>query len=139
VIGWNSEACPAKGLSICLVRLVTVETPPGVPFERALYLMSDFTYLRAETDCCIQSCRSSFPSRYQCLPVERELGQRWAAFVLLSGQCAASVEELVSLHDVQAYRQTSARTVGASSEFIELLERHRPAGGTATPAGGPFG
>lgn len=35
-----------------------------------------------------------------------------------------------------------ARTVGASSEpplMVELLERHRPAGGTATPAGVPIG
>jgi hypothetical protein len=69
-----------------------------------------------------------------------EPSQRRAASVLLTGQSAAAVEELVSIHDVQAYRQTTARTVGASSEpQPRLLERHRPAGVTATPAGGPLG
>lgn len=53
-------------------------------------------------------------------------------------QRAATVEELVSLHDVQAYRQARCQNsrcrFGASQE---LLERHRPAGGTAAPAGVP--
>lgn len=62
--------------------------------------------------------------------------------MLLVGQRAASVEELVFLHDVQAYPearcQNSRCQFGAlSSERI--LERHRPAGGTTTPAGVPSG
>lgn len=56
-----------------------------------------------------------------------------------SGQCAASVEELVLLHSVQADHQISANTVGACSEPTRFLERHRSVGGTAALAGGPFG
>ena len=43
---------------------------------------------------------------YQCLLIRCEPTERWAAVVLLVGQRAASVEEFVFLHDVQAYRQT---------------------------------
>ena len=45
-------------------------------------------------------------SAYQRLQVGCEPSLRWAAFVPLLCQGAASVEELVFLHDVQAYRQT---------------------------------
>lgn len=68
---------------------------------------------------------------------------RWAAAVLLVGQCAASVEEFVFLHDVQAYRQTRCQNsrckFGAPLSWVRLFERHRPAGGTATPAGVSIG
>lgn len=80
---------------------------------------------------------------YQCLPVGCEPNWRWAAAVLLVGQCAASVEEFVFLHDVQTYRQTRCQNsrckFGAPLSWAWLLERHRPAGGTATPAGVPIG
>ena len=55
------------------------------------------------------------------------------------GQGAATVEELVSLHDVQAYRQTHCQNSRCQFGVARLLERHRPAGGTAAPAGGPPG
>ena len=68
-------------------------------------------------------------------------GVRWAAAVLLVGQRAAAVEELVSLHDVQAYRQTRCQNSRCKfgARFTAALERHRPAGGTAASAGVPVG
>lgn len=61
----------------------------------------------------------------------------------VTGQRAASVEELVSLHDVQAYRQARCQNsrcqFGAPLPWAALLERHRPAGGTAASAGVPVG
>ncbi len=54
-------------------------------------------------------------------------------------QSVATVEELVSLHDVQAYRQTHCQNsrclFGSASHGALNLERHRSAGGTAAPAG----
>ena len=44
--------------------------------------------------------------------------QRWVALALLAGRGAAAVEELVSIHDVQAYRRTVARTVGVCSALL---------------------
>jgi hypothetical protein len=69
----------------------------------------------------------------------RAAGRRCASFEC---QRAASAEELVSLHDVQAYRQPRCQNsrcqFGAASSEA-LLERHRPAGGTAASAGVPSG
>ena len=59
--------------------------------------------------------------------------------MLLVGQYAASVEEFVFLHDVQAYRQTRCQNsrckFGTILSRVRFFERHRPAGGTVTPAG----
>ena len=84
----------------------------------------------------------ALPSAFQSPPVGREPNRRWAASVPLLRRCAASVEELVSLHDVQAYHQTPCQNSRCQFGVLlrwRLLERHRPAGGTAAPAGGPFG
>lgn len=84
----------------------------------------------------------ALPSAFQSLLIGRKPSRRWAASVPLLCRCAASVEELVSLHDVQAYHQTHCQNSRCQfGVFLHwsLLERHRPAGGTAAPAGGPLG
>ena len=65
--------------------------------------------------------RSGFSSAYQRLPVGCEPNRRWAAFVPLLGQGAATVEELVSLHDVQAYRQTRCQNSRCQFGVIPLM------------------
>jgi hypothetical protein len=49
------------------------------------------------------------------MPADWVRAQSAVGCLCASGQSAATVEELVSLHDVQAYHQLVARTVGVSS------------------------
>ena len=81
---------------------------------------------------------SDFPGSFQCQPAGCEPSRRWAASVPLC-QGAAAVEELVSIHDVQAYHRTRCQNSRCQFGVVRLLERHRPAGGTAAPAGVPPG
>ena len=53
-----------------------------------------------------QAIGSVSQGAYQRLLIGRKPSKRWAAAVLLVGQRAASVEEFVSFHDVQAYPET---------------------------------
>jgi hypothetical protein len=78
---------------------------------------------------------SASQGAYQSLPVGCEPSRRWAAVVLLVGQRAASVEEFVFLHDVQAYPEPRCQNSRCKFGALVLLERHRPAGGTAVSAG----
>ena len=94
--------------------------------------------------------RSSFPGAHQRQSIGREPCRRWAAPVLFQAGRAASVEELVSFHDVQAYRhpvpeqsatawrrrRASCLLLGAGPRPCPLVRR-RPAGAMAVPAGVP--
>ena len=81
---------------------------------------------------------SDFPGSFQRQSIGREPSRRWAAPV----PCAGVQPRLRSLYHYTMCRRITepvARTVGVSSEPFWLLERHRPAGGTAAPAGVPPG
>jgi hypothetical protein len=74
--------------------------------------------LRPNAECSVGPASQG---AHQSLPFGCEPNRRWVAVVLLVGQRAAPVEEFVSLHDVQAYPEPVARTVGASSEPLGSL------------------
>ena len=134
-----------KGSSTDLVQLATI----GMRFysrRSSLWCLVADELLIALACCDRLLNRAAGPASqcaYQCLLIRCEPTERWAAVALLVGQRAASVEEFVFLHDVQAYRQTRCQNsrckFGAPLSWVWLFERHRPAGGTATPAGVPSG
>lgn len=78
---------------------------------------------------------------YQRLPSRCESSWRWAAVVLFQANVQPRLRSLYRYTMCKLIAKPVARTVGASSEpsFERLLERHQPAGGTATPAGVPVG
>ena len=104
--------------------------------------MSYKRHLRVATKGGNRFRRSDFSNRLS-MPVGRARARSAVSRPCALRLGAASVEELVSLHDVQAYRQTccqkGGRVLGSPLSRIESFELRLATGGATVPAGIPTG